>query len=61
MEKLYHIEELTEQEKDKIKKLERELEELKKNSVSKQDVMKLVQQALMKTTGQIKVKKMALT
>jgi len=33
---------------------ERELEKLKKNSVSKQDVLKLVQQALMKTAGQIK-------
>jgi hypothetical protein len=32
----------------------KELEELRNESVSKQDVIKLVQQALIKTTGQIK-------
>jgi len=33
---------------------EKEIEKMRKNSVSKQDVMRLVQQALMKTAGQVK-------
>ncbi len=45
---------LTPQEKDKIKKLELEIEELKKNSISKEDVMKLVSQALKKTIAETK-------
>lgn len=47
---------LTPEERDKLEELERELEKLRKNSVSKKDVMRMVQQALMKTAGQIKVK-----
>ncbi len=40
--------------KDEREELEDKIEDLRKNSVSKQDVMKLVQQALMKTSGEIK-------
>ena len=43
-------------ESGKVEELEGELEELRRNSVSKQDVIRLVQQALMKTAGQIEVK-----
>ncbi|GAI75968.1 unnamed protein product, partial [marine sediment metagenome] len=43
-------------ESGKIEELERELEELRRNSISKQDVIKVVQQALMKTNGQMEVK-----
>ena len=45
--------------KDKLKleedktRLEEEMEELRKNSISKQDVMRMVKQALMKTAGQV--------
>ncbi len=52
-EKMYHIEELTKDEKKEVKKLKEDLEELKKNSISKKDVMKLVQNALMKTSGKV--------
>ena len=34
---------------------EKQIEELRKNSVSKQDVMRMVKQALMKTAGQVKI------
>ncbi len=50
-EKVYHIEELTKEEKEEIKKLKKDIEELKQNSISKKDVLKLVKQALVKTTG----------
>ncbi len=48
-EKVYNIEELTKEERGEIKKLKEDLEELRKNSISKQDVLKLVQNALMNT------------
>ena len=52
-EKMYHLEGLTPEEKNEIKDLNEKLEELKKNSISKKDVLKLVEQALIKTEGQI--------
>ena len=50
-ERIYNIEELTKEEKEEIKNLKKDLEELKKNSISKEDVLKLVKQALVKTEG----------
>ncbi len=44
---------LLEEDKSRI---EKEMEELRKNSVSKEDVIRMVKQALMKTAGQIKIK-----
>ena len=41
---------------EKKHKLELEIEELKKNSISKEDVLKIVQQALKRTAKQIKIK-----
>ena len=55
-EKVYGIEEITKEEREEIKKLKKDMEELRKNSISKEDVMRMVKQALMKTAGQVKVR-----
>ena len=50
-EQVYKLNVLSPKEKEKITELEKEIQELKKNSISKQDVIKLVENALMKITG----------
>jgi integrase/recombinase XerD len=57
LKKVYHIEELTTQDKKAIRDLKKriksqdeKLEELENNSISKKDVIKIVQQALKRTT-----------